>query len=143
MVDAHLTGHWERLRAPRCRLLPLLAVVLSCSAPTAPEAEGDWGGPDASLSLSRAGGMLNYTCGTGTMDSAWVLGRDGRLTATGEHFFGGGPLPPAGRPPHPARYSGSVEGDTLVLTVTVTDLVQTLGPFRLVRGGPRVQELCL
>lgn len=77
------------------------------------------------------------------MDSAWVLSRDGRLTATGRHFFGGGPVPPAGRPPHSARYSGGVEGATLVLTVTVTDLGQTLGPFRLVRGGPRVQELRL
>ena len=129
--------------SPRCRILALLAVILSCSAPTAPEAEGDWGGPDASLSLSRAGGTLSYACGTGTMDSAWVLSRDGRLTATGQHFFGGGPVPPAGRPPHPARYSGSVEGNTLVLTVTVTDLGQTLGPFRLARGGARVQEVCL
>lgn len=127
----------------RCRLLPLLAVILSCSAPTAPEAQGDWGGPDASLSLSRAGGTLSYTCGAGTVDPAWDLSRDGRLTATGQHFFGGGPVPAAGRPGHPARYSGRIEGNTLVLAVTLLDLGQTLGPFRLVRGGPRVQELCL
>jgi len=131
------------MRSPRFRLLPLLAVLLSCSTPTAPGAEGDWGGPDASLSLSRTGGMLSYACGAGTMDPAWDLSRDGRLTATGQHFFGGGPVPVAGRPPHPARYAGRIDGDSLVLTVTLTDLGQTLGPFRLVRGGPRVQELCV
>jgi hypothetical protein len=127
---------------PATRYLPVLAVVLACSSPTAPEAEGIWGGQEASLALSRAGGVLGYTCGAGTMDSSWVLTKDGRLTAAGQHFFGGGPVPAQGHPPHPARYAGSIEGNTLVLTVTLTDLAQTLGPFRLERGGPVVQELC-
>jgi len=131
------------MRSPRCRLLPLLAVVLTCSAPTAPEAEGVWGGPDASLSLSRTGGVLSYSCGTGTMDATWTLSRDGRLTGTGQHFFGGGPVPPEGRAPHPARYAGRIEDNTLILAVTLTDLGQTLGPFSLLRGGHLVQEVCV
>ena len=131
------------MRAPWCRVLPLLAVLAACSAPTAPEAQGGWGGPDASLSLSRAGGVLSYACGAGTMDATWTVSRDGQLTGTGQHFFGGGPVPSEGRAPHPARYSGRIDGDTLVLTVTLTDLGQTLGPFSLVRGGPMVQEVCV
>jgi len=131
------------MRAPRRRLLPLLAVMLACSASTAPEAVGVWGGPDASLSLSRSGGVLSYACGAGTMDATWTLSRDGRLSGTGQHFIGGGPVPPGGHPPHPARYSGLIDGDTLVLSVTLTDLGQTLGPFRLRRGGPIVQEICV
>jgi len=129
--------------SPRRRLLPLLAVMLSCSTPTAPEAQGDWGGPDASLSLSRTGGVLSYSCGTGTMDATWTLSRDGRLTGTGQHFFGGGPVPSEGRAPHPARYAGRIEDNTLILAVTLTDLGQTLGPFRLLRGGPVVHEMCV
>jgi hypothetical protein len=118
-------------------------LILACSNPTAPDPTGAWGGPEASLVLSRSGGTLSYTCGAGTIDSAWTISMDGKLAGTGQHFFGGGPVPPEGRPPHPALYSGRIEGNTLVLTVTVTDLAQTLGPFRLVRGGPVVQEQCL
>jgi len=125
------------------RYLSLLAISVACSAPTAPVAQGDWGGPEASLSLSRSGGTLSYPCGAGTMDSLWVVTEDGRLAAAGKHFFGGGPIPPQGRPPHPASYSGRIDGNTLVLTVTLTDLGQTLGPFRLIRGAPQVQESCL
>jgi hypothetical protein len=131
------------MRRPRLRLLPLLAVVVACSTPTAPDATGVWGGPEASLALSRAGGALSYVCGAGTMDATWVLSRDGRLTGTGQHYLGGGPVPIGGRPPHPAVYSGVIEGNTLILTVTLTDLGQTLGPFTLVRGGPLVQEMCV
>jgi hypothetical protein len=131
------------MRSLRHRLLLLLAMMLSCSAPTAPEAQGDWGGSDASLSLSRTGGVLSYACGTGTMDATWTVSRDGRLTGTGQHFFGGGPVPSEGRAPHPARYAGRIEGDTMVLAVTLTDLGQTLGPFRLLRGGPVVHEMCV
>jgi hypothetical protein len=127
----------------RCRFLSLLAIVLACSSPTAPKAEGDWGGNGVSLSLARTGGVLTYACGAGTMDSAWTLSPDGQLTGTGQHFFGGGPVPSQGRPPHPATYSGRIEGDVLTLTVTLTDLGQTLGPFRLLRGGPKMQEMCV
>lgn len=125
-----------------CSLI-FLAALLACSSPTAPDPNGAWGGAEASLTLSRAGGVLAYPCGSGTMDSTWVLSTDGQLTGIGEHFFGGGPVPSTGRPPHRARYTGRLEGNSLVLTVRLTDLGQTLGPFRLVRGGPVVQEICL
>jgi hypothetical protein len=121
----------------------LAGMLAGCSAATAPVAEGSWGGPDASLSLARSGGTLSYACGAGSLDSTWAIGRDGRFSGTGQHFFGGGPIPPEGHPPHPARYTGRIRGDRLELTVTLTDLGQTLGPFRLVRGGPAVQELCV
>ena len=125
------------------RLLLVSTTLLACASPIAPEAEGVWGGPTASLVLSRAGGTLSYSCGSGTMDSTWSVSADGRLTGAGQHFFGGGPLPSGGRPPHPARYHGRIDGTVMTLTVTITDLGQILGPFALVRGGPPVQEICL
>jgi hypothetical protein len=121
----------------------LVPAVLACSSPTAPSAEGSWGGPEASLFLTRSGGTLSYACGAGTIDPTWTLTRHGGFAATGQHFFGGGPLPPQGHPPHPARYTGRLQGAELVLTVTLTDLDQTLGPYRLARGGPVVSEQCL
>jgi len=119
------------------------AFALACVSPTAPSAVGTWGGREASLTLSRSGGQVGYQCGAGTIDSTWTLSAEGRFTATGVHFFGGGPAPIQGRPPHPATYAGEVSGTSMVFTVTLTDLGQTLGPFHLTRNGPPVSELCV
>lgn len=121
----------------------LFPAALACASPVAPSPEGSWGGPEASLSLTRSGGTLSYACGAGIIDSTWTLTQDGRFAATGQHFFGGGPLPPQGHPPHPAHYAGQIRGSDLFLTVTLTDLDLTLGPYRLERGGPVVSEQCL
>jgi hypothetical protein len=121
----------------------VLVVVFACSSSTAPEVVGAWGGRDASLTLSAAGGEITYLCGAGTIDSGWSLSAGGAFAGTGEHSAGGGPVPPEGRPATPARYAGQVDGSVFTLTVTLTDLDQTLGPYRLVRGGPVVQEICL
>ena len=131
------------MRPARFSLLGFLATMVACASPTAPSVEGVWGGTEASLSLARDGGVVTYLCGSGTMDSSWTLSRDGQLAGTGVHFFGGGPIPPGGQPPHPARYSARIDGNTMMLTVTVTDLGQTLGPFRMVRGGAVVSEMCV
>ena len=122
--------------------LVVLLLALGCSSPTAPAVLGSWGGTQASLVLTPAGGTLSYACGAGTVDSAWMLSDAGRFLASGQHFFGGGPVPPQGHPPHPARYTGQVQGDVFTLSVTLSDLNQSLGPFHLVRGGPTVEEVC-
>lgn len=121
--------------------LPLL-LLLACSEPTGPSLTGAWGGDLASLVLSPSGGALSYTCGAGTISQGWIIKPDGEFMATGSHFPGGGPLPPGGRPPRPARYDGRLFGDTLVFTVTLTDTGERLGPFYLRRDGPTVDEMC-
>lgn len=121
----------------------LLITVLACNAPTAPTMEGAWGGTQASLVLSRSGGTIQYQCGNGTIDGDWTVSADGTFAGTGEHYFGGGPEPVGGRTPHPAQYTGQVNGSEFTLTVVLTDLSDTLGPFELVRDGPIVTELCL
>lgn len=123
--------------------LGLATLVLACSSPTAPGISGTWGGTEASLTLTAAGGTVQYQCGAGTIDSAWTISTGGVFTATGQHYRGGGPAPAGGRPPHPARYTGHVDESVLRLTVTLPDLDQVLGPYALVRGGPVVRETCL
>lgn len=126
-------------------LLPLLLVLaaLSCTSPTAPEVAGTWGGTSVSLVLRTDGGDLTYQCGTGTIAPGWNVAADGTFTATGEHFYGGGPAPSGGRTPHPATYSGHVDGDHMTLTVAVTDTDSVLGPYELVRDGPEVSQICV
>jgi hypothetical protein len=146
MKSAQLAAPSNRqVRKSLVRTASLLVLVagIGCSSPSAPSIPGTWGGQVASLQLGPAGGTVAYQCGAGTIDSGWTLKADGQFTATGQHYFGGGPAPAEGRPPHPARYSGIVEGNRLTLTVTLTDLGQILGPFQLIRGGPAVHELCV
>jgi hypothetical protein len=122
--------------------LALSAMLAACTSLTDAGVAGQWGSTQASLVLQRSGGTVSYQCGFGTVDARWSLNADGQWLATGQHFFGGGPDPIEGRPPHPARYSGQLVGDQLDFTVTLTDLGQTLGPFHLTRGGPTVSEMC-
>jgi len=124
--------------------LPALLLGLACrELPTGPGIQGQWGGRDASLLLTKSGGTLAYACGSGTIDSGWLLTSGGHFQATGLHFFGGGPLPDTGRTPHPARYAGELAGEKLALTVVLLDVPDTLGPFTMQRGGSLVSELCL
>ena len=127
----------------RFSVLAWIALVVGCAEPTAPVLVGQWGGPEVSLVLNRSGGSLGYQCGAGTVDPTWTLGQDGHFRAAGQHFFGGGPAPAQGRPPHPASYDGQLRGNSFILTVTVTDLHQLLGPYRMARNGALVSELCV
>ncbi len=121
----------------------LAMLALACQSTTSPTATGTWGGREASAVLTVSGGTVSYPCGTSTIDSAWSINPAGQFSAIGQYFFGGGPVPPQGGTPHPARYSGQLQGDSLTLTLTLTDLNQTLGPFHMVRGGPPVVQLCV
>jgi hypothetical protein len=135
-----MTRHFTRHLA----LLGPVALLASCAGAPMPDSIiGQWGGNQASLLLAASGGPLSYPCGAGVIDSSWSITADGHFSGAGVHYFGGGAVPIGGWPPHPARYTGQVEGDVLVLTVTLTDLSENLGPFHLIRGGPDVQETCL
>lgn len=112
--------------------LPLLAsprVVPSRRVPA-----GDWGGQHAMLKVQRTGATLELDCAHGTIDGALHLDRAGRFQAKGRYQWERGPLIPeeTGRP---ARYSGSLKGPALTLSI-VTEDGQTEGPFHLERGRP-------
>jgi hypothetical protein len=121
----------------------LAAALAACSDITAPELEGKWGGPDATLTLSVLGGSVEYACGAGTIDAGWRLDSNGAWTAAGRHSAGGGPAPIDGRPSHPAIYAGTLEGDVLTFTVEIPELDVKMGPFRVVRGMPGASEMCV
>ena len=132
------------------QLTPLAALViiagLACADPTTPpdlELAGQWGSPDAALTLSMAGGTVQYACGSGTIDSGWSVRADRTWQARGQHYTGGGPAPSEGRPPHAATYTGRVQGDVLIFTVVVPDLGAVLGPFTVKRNAPGASEICV
>jgi len=95
------------------------------------------------MTLSGQGGTVLYACGEGTVDPDWHLSPGGRWSATGRHYFGGGPAPAQGHPAHPASYEGLLTPSSLRFTVTLTDLGEILGPFTLERNGTGPDNLCL
>src|SRR2546421_498564 len=111
------------------RVVTLAALTLPAAACRMPMADdgriavGTWGGDHVRLDVSSSGATTEYDCAHGTIDEPIVVDSNGRFSVAGTHTAEhGGPVrsdEPADR--HPARYDGRVVGDTMEITVTVTD----------------------
>ena len=101
-----------------------------------PVAPSEWGGDHIGLRVLATGGTLEYDCASGTIDQPVVAATNGNFVAQGTHTIGhGGPIMVGEIPDrHPARYDGWTDGETMRLTVTLTDTGQKLGEYTLVRG---------
>jgi hypothetical protein len=100
-------------------------------------ASGEWGGRGAILTVRDDGGSVELDCAHGSVE-VLSLDKDGRFDVAGrlarEHS---GPIRRDETDSSaPARYRGSVEGQTMTLTIVVgDDGSQTLGPFALTLGS--------
>ena len=106
---------------------------------------GMWGGAGIRLDVSADGAIIEYDCAHGTIDQPIVGDRNGRFTVTGTHVREhGGPIR-VDEPPdrHPARYDGQVAGNSMRLSVTLTDGNQTIGSFDATLNGPARVVKCL
>lgn len=126
----------------------LLAAALSgCAAVSPPGGPltGSWGANHVALTLDAGGGRVEYDCAAGTIDGPLVLDGAGRFAATGTHTPGqGGPARLDEVPPsYPARYSGSVRGDSMQLRIAVPARGLALGPYELRRGADGNLTRCL
>ena len=124
----------------------LLLLATACLDPGVPTlVTGDWGGPHLGLVATISGATLEYDCAEGRIAGPIRPDDGGRFLVTGEHFPGhGGPIR-IGDPVErlPASYLGTVRGNTMTVTVTLTDSNQTLGTFTLVRGASPHVFKCL
>jgi hypothetical protein len=142
-----MTGSRSHFAPPNGIFFSLIAAFLlsaagPCSTDVAgPVAPSEWGGEHIGLTVSATGGVLEYDCASGTIDQPIVVGANGNFIAQGTHTIGHGGPSMVGEIPdlHPARYDGWTDGETMRLTVTLTDTGEKLGSFTLVRGqSPRV-----
>ena len=142
-----MTGSRSHLARPNGIFFSLIAAFLliaagPCSTDLAgPIAPSEWGGEHVGLIVSATGGTLEYDCASGTIDQPIIAATNGSFIAQGTHTRGhGGPIMQGEIPDrHPARYDGWTVGETMRLTVTLTDTGEKLGDFTLVRGqSPRV-----
>ncbi len=137
-----MTRSRSRLASPNGIFFSLIAAFLltaagPCSTDVAgPITPSQWGGEHIGLTVSAAGATLEYDCASGTIDQPIVVGANGNFVAQGTHTRGHGGPSMVGEIPdrHPARYDGWTDGETMKLSVTLTDTGQKLGDFTLVRG---------
>ncbi len=135
--------------------LALLAQGASCQKASANNVSGDgtesvqaetsWGGEHARADVNAEGVSFEFDCAHGVADGPLALGTDGRFDLKG--FFvaeRGGPVRAGQKEKRfPARYSGRVEGETMTLSVTLTEGGQEIGTFTLTRGRAARLTRCL
>jgi major membrane immunogen (membrane-anchored lipoprotein) len=124
------------LSASTCLTAMLVACGGSPAAPGQQLAAGAWGGDHVRLSVTANDASVEFDCAHGSVAQAVRLDANDRFDVAGvyvrEH---GGPVR-VDEPPdsHPARYSGTVNGGVMQLTVTTTDDNREVGSFVLVLG---------
>lgn len=106
---------------------------------------GAWGGEHVNLDATTTGARLEFDCAHGTITQALMLDTRNSFDVPGtyaqEH---GGPVRIDEKPnTHPARYTGRVAGQTLTLTITLTDSQEKIGTYTLTRGQAARLFRCL
>ncbi len=98
---------------------------------------GTWGGDHIRLEVTETGAQIEYDCAHGTIEGPMRLDREGRFDLKGAHIRERpGPILLGEAPDsHPARYTGSIKGQTMTLTVNLTETTDTIGAFTLTHGS--------
>lgn len=130
---------------PAAAALLLLLTALGAESGTHAAPAGIWGGTHAALTLTESGGRIELDCAHGTVDETLAVDANGHFDAGGtfsrEH---GGPIRREEREERrPARYSGTIRGETMTLTITVPGLGPGFGPFTLELGKGGIIHKCL
>ena len=98
---------------------------------------GTWGGDNAGLIADDTSAHAHIGCSYGNVHQQIVPDGLGRFDVPGEYNITAFPVDRGIL--HPARFTGSVSGSTLTLTVTLTDTAVTRGPVQLTFGtDPRL-----
>lgn len=112
-----------------------LIVAQACySTPSGPATEisGTWGGENAGLIATDSSTHIHIGCTLGDTSIPIRPDVSGRFDVVGEYNVDAYPIDRGIF--HPARFAGSVNGNELTLTVTLTDTGAQYGPVTLTRG---------
>jgi hypothetical protein len=139
--------HPDGFRAPRIvEMAKLQAWTLKPAEPArgapAPRARrrvpvGGWGGARAGLTVEEGKARLELDCAHGLIGRALTVDGNGRFQAEGRYVpeHGGPVRANEDQEGRPARYSGTMSGRTVTLTVEL-GAGETLGPYTLTLGRP-------
>jgi hypothetical protein len=106
---------------------------------------GIWGGQHMRLEVSSSGASIEYDCAHGTIDQPMTLDSKGYFDVRGTHVTErGGPIREGERSDaSAARYTGRIQGETMTITVLLSESKEIAGTFTLGYGkAPRLRK-CL
>ena len=95
---------------------------------------GNWGGQHINIKVTAQSATIEYDCANGVIQGPLVVDRNGNFNLRGTHRMErGGPVRADETPREvPATYTGSIRGNTMTLSLKVSDAeVET---FKLVKG---------
>lgn len=97
---------------------------------------GVWGGPHISIKVGSKSATIEYDCASGVINGPLVVGRNGHFNLHGTHRMErGGPVRADEDPRQiPASYTGSINGNTMKLTLKLSDSDEET--FTLEKGKP-------
>ena len=107
------------------------------NAGTSPESVvGVWGGLHINLEVNESGAEITYDCAHGSITEKIVPDQDGKFVVKGLHVQEHpGPVREGDEGKgEAATYSGSIDGETMTLTVTLPAKQETVGTFTLTKG---------
>ena len=99
-------------------------------------ATGVWGGPHINLEVGEKSATIEYDCANGVIDGPLVVDSNGKFSWSGTHRMErGGPVRADEKPKeYPATYTGSINGNTMTLTLKVSGSDEET--FTLEKGKP-------
>ncbi len=120
-------------------VIPVLLIAIAIGVGTQkmqPIATGVWGGQHINLEAGEKSATIEYDCANGVIDGPLAVDRNGKFSWRGTHRMErGGPIRADEKPKeYPATYTGSVIGNTMTLTLKVSDLDEET--FTLEKGRP-------
>lgn len=103
-----------------------------------------WGGEHVRIEFNDGEARVEFDCAHGTITGPLKTDSEGRFALDGTYVREGpGPIRlNAPRVSQPALYSGTIEGERMSLTVTLTNTSQEIGRFTLTRGSEGLIRKC-
>ena len=123
------------MRIPAIVSIVAMVSILACSAATSAritEVSGTWGGDNAGMIVTNTDVHVHIGCTLGDAVGPIHPDADGRFEATGTYNVDAYPIDRGIT--HPATFSGHVVGQTMTLTVSLSDTARVLGPVTLIYG---------
>ena len=121
----------------RFSVVGLLVASIACATATSTPAgnlviQGTWGGDNAGLIVNLNDVHVHIGCTLGDANGPVTTDKNGHFEAVGTYNVDAYPVNRGIE--HPAKFSGDVVGNTMSLTVTLTDTARVLGPVSLIYG---------
>ena len=115
-------------------ILSTLAAIACSAATSTPitDVAGTWGGDNAGLIVTSNDVHVHIGCTLGDAVGPIHPDANGRFEVSGTYNVDAYPVDRGIT--HPARFTGQIVGQTMTLTVSLTDIPRVLGPVTLTYG---------